>query len=101
MRQFAVITHIAERKLGLFPLLVAIFAAQAVLSGLNWNTGWHPTRFIQPIVAAVLPALSFAAFDQLRRNRLARPTDMLPHLIPASLVAILVAFWRAGRRRQV
>ncbi|WP_437405244.1 hypothetical protein [Sinorhizobium meliloti] len=73
-----------ERKLGLFPLLVATFAAQAVLSGLNWNVGWHPARFIQPVVAAVLPALSFAAFNQLRRNRLARPTDMLPHLVPAS-----------------
>ncbi|NRP75013.1 HTH-type transcriptional activator Btr [Ensifer psoraleae] len=83
-----------ERKLGLFPLLVATFAAQAVLSGLNWNFDWHPARFIQPVVAAVLPALSFAAFNQLRRNRLARPTDMLPHLVPASLVAILVAFWR-------
>lgn len=84
-----------EQKLGLFPLLVATFAAQAVLSGLNWNVGWHPARFIQPIVAALLPALSFAAFDQLRRNRLARPTDMLAHLVPAGLVATLVAFWRA------
>ncbi|MET3580898.1 AraC-like DNA-binding protein [Mesorhizobium robiniae] len=84
-----------ERKLGLFPLLVATFAAQAVLSGLNWNVGWDPARFIQPVVAAVLPALTFAAFDQLRRNRLVRPTDILPHLVPASIVAILVAFWRA------
>lgn len=84
-----------ERKLGLFPVLVATFAAQAVLSGLNWNVGWHPARFIQPVVAALLPALSFAAFDQLRRNRLATPTDMLPHLVPACLVATLVAFWRA------
>jgi AraC-like DNA-binding protein len=82
-------------KLGLFPLLVATFAAQAVLSGLNWNVGWHPARSIQPVVAAVLPALSFAAFDQLRRNGLAKLTDMLPHLVPASLVAILVALWRA------
>ena len=84
-----------ERKLGLFPLLVATFAAQAILSGLNWNVGWHPARFVQPVVAAVLPALSFAAFDQLRRNGLPRPTDILPHLVPAILVAILVAFWRA------
>ncbi len=84
-----------ERKFGLFPLLVATFAAQAILSGLNWSFGWHPARFIQPIVAAVLPGLSFAGFDLLRHNRLARPTDVLPHLIPASLVATLVAFWRA------
>jgi branched-subunit amino acid transport protein AzlD len=79
----------------LFPLLVATFAVQAVLLGLNWNVGWHPARFIQPIGAAVLPALSFAAFDQLRRNRLAKFMDVLPHLAPAGLVTILVAFWRA------
>ncbi|PST18403.1 AraC family transcriptional regulator [Mesorhizobium plurifarium] len=84
-----------EGKLGLFHLLVATFAAQAILSGLNWNVGWRPARSIQPIVAAVLPAMSFGAFDQLRRNRLARRTDILPHLVPAGLVATLVAFWRA------
>lgn len=84
-----------ERELGLFPLLVATFAAQAVLSGLNWNAGWHPARLIQPIVAAALPALSFAAFDQLRRNRRSKPMDMLMHLVPAGLIATLVAFWRA------
>lgn len=84
-----------ERNLGLFPLLIAAFAVQAVLSGLNWNVGWHPARFIQPVGAAVLPALSFAAFGQLRQNRRARLIDTLPHLIPASLVAILVVFWRA------
>lgn len=72
-----------ERKLGLFSLLVATFVAQAVLSGLNWNVGWHPARFVQPVGAAVLPALSFAAFNQLRRNRLTSPLDVLPHLAPA------------------
>lgn len=84
-----------ERKLGLFPLLVATFAVQAALSGLNWNVGWYPARFIQPIVAAVLPALSFAAFDQLRRDRVAKSSGLWLHMIPASLVAALVAFWRA------
>jgi AraC-like DNA-binding protein len=82
-------------KTGLFPLLVATFAAQAVLSGLNWNVGWHPARFIQPVVAAILPALSFVAFDQLRRNRPASFIHMLPHLVPAILVTGFVAFWRA------
>lgn len=85
----------AEHKLGLFPLLIAIFAAQAILSGLNWNVGWYPARLIQPVVAAILPALCFAAFDQLRRNRLATFTGILPHLVPAILVAILVTSWRA------
>ncbi|MDK1494328.1 AraC family transcriptional regulator [Sinorhizobium sp. 7-81] len=84
-----------EGQLGLFPLLVATLAVQAVLSGLNWNVGWYPARFIQPVVAAVLPAVSFAAFDQLRPNNGPKPTHLWPHLIPASLVACLVALWRA------
>jgi AraC-like DNA-binding protein len=82
-------------KLGLFPALVAAFAIQATVSGLNWNIGWYQARFIQPILAAVLPALSFAAFDQLRRKNLAKPSDLWLHLMPACLVAVLVAFWRA------
>jgi len=84
-----------DRRLGLFSLLVATFAVQAILSGLNWNVGWHPARFMQPVVAAVLPAFSFAAFDQLRRNRLTKLAEVLPHMIPAICVAFLVAFWRA------
>lgn len=82
-------------ELGLFPLLIATFAAQAVLSGLNWNVGWHPARFIQPIIAALLPALSFAAFDQLCRNRPTSFTERLPHLVPAILVTVFIVFWRA------
>ncbi|TCM67953.1 AraC family transcriptional regulator [Rhizobium sp. BK068] len=85
----------AEHKLGLFPLLIAMFAAQAMLSGLNWNVGWYPAHLVQPVVAALLPALCFVAFDQLRRNRPATYADILPHLVPAILVAILVALWRA------
>ncbi len=85
----------AEHKLGLFPLLIASFAAQAMLSGLNWNVGWYPARLIQPVVAAILPALCFAAFNQLRRDWLGTSNDILPHLVPAILVAILVTLWRA------
>lgn len=83
------------RRYGLFSLLVAIFAVQAALSGLTWNVGWSPARLLQPIGAAALPALSFAAFNQLRLDRLPSPRDVLPHLAPAGLVAVLVAFWRA------
>jgi hypothetical protein len=81
-------------KLGLFSLLVATFAVQAILSGLNWNFGWYPARLSQPIVAAILPALCFVAFDQLRRDRPAGLREVL-HLVPAVLVASFVAFWRA------
>jgi AraC-like DNA-binding protein len=85
----------ADRRLGLFPLLVASFAVQSAMSGLSWNVGWHPAHLIQPVIAAWLPALSFAAFSQLSRNSPIRSSDMLPHLVPAVVTALLVAFWRA------
>jgi AraC-like DNA-binding protein len=80
---------------GLFPLLVGACAVQAALSGLNWNLGWHPARLVQPVIAALLPALCFVAFDQLRRRDRAAP--LMPpwlHLLPAAAVILLVAFWR-------
>jgi hypothetical protein len=46
---------------------------QLILPGLNWNAGLHPPRFVQPVAAAVLPALSFAAFDQLPAITLQSP----------------------------
>lgn len=79
-------------QFGLFPLLVTAFAVQAGLSGLNWNAGWAPARLIQPVLAALLPALSFVAFDRLRHHE--RPRPMWPHLLPALLAAALVATWR-------
>nr|CAD6437056.1 AraC family transcriptional regulator [Rhizobium sp. Q54] len=83
-----------EFKVGLFPALIAGFALQAMLSGLNWNLGWAPARLLQPVLAALLPALCFTAFDQLRRNQPATIPFVLPHLIPAVLVLTLVVFWR-------
>lgn len=79
-------------QFGLFPLLVAAFAVQAALSGLNWNAGWAPARLIQPVLAALLPALSFVAFDRLRHHE--RPRPVWPHLLPTLLVAVLVSTWR-------
>ena len=79
-------------QFGLFPLLVAVFAVQAAVSGLNWDVGWQPARLIQPVLAALLPALSFAAFDRLRHHD--RPRPLWPHLLPAALIALFVVFWR-------
>lgn len=79
-------------EFGLFPLLVAVFAVQATVAGLSWDVGWQPARLIQPVLAAVLPALSFVAFDRLRHHD--RPRPLWPHLLPALLIALFVAFWR-------
>lgn len=79
---------------GLFPLLVGAFAVQAAMAGLNWGLGWAPARLVQPILAALLPALTYAAFSELRRGGGIDWAGLWPHLLPAALVAILVALWR-------
>lgn len=84
-----------RQKLGLFPLLVATFAIQAALSGLNLSVGLNSARLIQPIGAAILPSFCFVAFNQLRPNEPARLSYQWLHLLPVCLVAVLVAFWRA------
>ncbi|MBB4005173.1 helix-turn-helix domain-containing protein [Aurantimonas endophytica] len=83
-----------DGRLGLFPLLVGAFALQAALSGLNWSLGWHPVRLVQPILAAVLPALAFVAFDHLRRSGKPDPARLWPHLAPALLVSVLIVIRR-------
>lgn len=79
---------------GLFPLLVGAFAVQAAMAGLNWGLGWTPARLVQPILAALLPALTYAAFSELRRGGGIDWAGLWPHLLPAAFVAILVALWR-------
>ena len=79
---------------GLFGWLVAVCAVQAFLSGLHWGVGWQSARLLQPIIAAVLPALAFVAFRELRRGHAATPSELLLHLVPAALVLGLVALWR-------
>lgn len=78
---------------GLFPLLVAVFTVQAALAGLNWGLGWGPARLVQPVLAATLPALSFAAFSELRHGGGMGISRLWPHLLPAAGVALLVAVW--------
>lgn len=78
---------------GLFPVLVAAFGVQATLAGLNWSFGWVPARLVQPVLAAALPALSFAAFSELRHGGGMTISRLWPHLLPAAGVALLVAVW--------
>lgn len=78
----------------LFPALIAMFAFQACLSGLNWNLQWYAARLAQPVIAAILPALCYVAFDELRLDRRATAIDILPHLVPTILTTVLVAVWR-------
>ena len=83
-----------RETLGLFGWLVAVCAVQAFVSGLHWGVGWQSARLLQPIIAAVLPALAFVAFQELRRGHATTAFELLLHLVPAALVLGFVALWR-------
>lgn len=83
-----------RERFGLFGWLVALCAVQAFLSGMHWGLGWQATRLAQPILAALLPALAFVAFEELRDGRPASSLKRLPHLLPAAAVLGLVVSWR-------
>lgn len=84
-----------RERFGLFGWLVALCAGQAFLSGVHWGLGWQATRLIQPVLAALLPALAFMAFQELRRGTAANSIEHLPHLLPAMAVLGLAVSWRA------
>ena len=84
-----------RERFGLFGWLVALCAVQAFLSGVHWGLGWQATRLAQPVLAALLPALAFVAFEELRQGTAARSIEHLPHLLPAMAVLGLAVSWRA------
>lgn len=79
------------------PILVAFLAVlilQTVVTGLRWSTGWTPARFIQPVVAAVIPALCFALVQDLLGREQSLRRICLVAAVQAAGLAALVAFWR-------
>ena len=56
----------------LFLIFVCACAIQTMLVGLRWNIGLNGVRFIQPLFAACLPILAYAAFVSLRGGAMSR-----------------------------
>ncbi|WP_319530624.1 helix-turn-helix domain-containing protein [uncultured Cohaesibacter sp.] len=71
-----------------FILFLAGSALQTTIVGLRWETGLEWVRVIQPILAAFLPIVAFAAFRSLDDKRL----SVLHGLWP---VFVIAAIWLA------
>ena len=72
-----------------FLALLVGCAVQSTLAGLRWTYGIEAVSFVQPVLAAMLPALLAASFGGLARaGRGWRPVWI--HALPATFVAALL-----------
>ncbi|QEE47974.1 helix-turn-helix transcriptional regulator [Rhizobium sp. WL3] len=80
---------------GLFLALVAIHMIQSLLVGLRWGYGLTSVLPILPVMASLVPALSFLAFRDLAGERPGIAVADWPHALPALVTFLLLVFWRA------
>ncbi len=81
-----------------FVLFVGACATQSVLVGLRWSANPAWVHIVQPVFAACLPALAWAAFQSLRQQRPSVLHGLWPFLVivcywllPAIVDALLIA----------
>lgn len=76
---------------GLFLLLIAMYIAQSLLVGLRWGYGLTQVLAVLPILASLMPALSYLAFRDLARERQGLTVSDWPHLLPTLAIALILA----------
>lgn len=79
---------------GLFLLLIAMYIAQSLLVGLRWGYGLTQVLAVLPILASLMPALSYLAFRDLARERQGLTVSDWPHLLPTLAIALILALAR-------
>lgn len=76
---------------GLFLVLIAMHILQSLLVGLRWGYGVMQVLSVLPIMASLIPPISYLAFRDLARERQGLAPADWPHLLPTLLVgAILI-----------
>ncbi|KPF42295.1 helix-turn-helix domain-containing protein [Rhizobium sp. AAP43] len=79
---------------GLFLILIAMYIAQSLLVGLRWGYGLTQVLAVLPILASLMPALSYLAFRDLARERQGLTVSDWPHLLPTLAIALILALGR-------
>ncbi|SKA08688.1 helix-turn-helix domain-containing protein [Consotaella salsifontis] len=74
------------------PAVIFLAACTLLMTtvGLRWTFDLDFIRFLQPIVASLLPPIAWLCFSHLRRPATA---PRAVHLLPVGLVALLSALW--------
>lgn len=70
-----------SRRDRLFLIFVCACAVQTMLVGLRWSIGLSEVRVIQPLFAACLPPLAYAAFVSLRGSAMSRLHVLWPAVV--------------------
>lgn len=76
----------SRRVAGFLGLCIAL----VVLVGLRWTLDLPILRFLQPVIAALLPPAAWICFAPLRGGR---PLPVWLHLVPAGVVLVCSALW--------
>ncbi|KQW31216.1 AraC family transcriptional regulator [Rhizobium sp. Root274] len=79
---------------GLFLALIILHIVQSLLVGLRWGYGMVQVLAVLPVMASLIPALSYLAFRDLARERQGIARGDWPHLLPSLLVAAILVMSR-------
>lgn len=71
-----------------FLALIALCAVQSALAGLRWGYGVEAVRYVMPVLAACLPALTWASYRGLIGQDGGRRWSL--HLLPPILIAVML-----------
>lgn len=83
------------RRNGLFLALLALYVVQSLLVGLRWGYGMMAVLPALPVMASLVPALSFLAFRDLTREEPGLSAADWPHLLPMLATLVLLMVGRA------
>ncbi|ODS56862.1 MAG: AraC family transcriptional regulator [Agrobacterium sp. SCN 61-19] len=83
------------RRNSLFLALLALYVVQSLLVGLRWGYGVMAVLPALPVMASLVPALSFLAFRDLTRERPGLSAADWPHLLPMLATLVLLMVGRA------
>lgn len=75
---------------GLFLPLIVLYIIQSLLVGLRWGYGLIEVLLVLPVLASLIPALSYLAFRDLARERPGLSRADWAHLLPTLLVVIML-----------
>lgn len=83
------------RRNSLFLALLALYVVQSLLVGLRWGYGVMAVLPALPVMASLVPALSFLAFRDLTREEPGLSVRDWPHLLPTVATLLLLLIGRA------
>lgn len=75
---------------GLFLALIVLHIVQSLLVGLRWGYGMTQVLAVLPVMASLIPALSYLAFRDLARERQGIVRADWPHLLAPVLIAVVL-----------